>query len=425
MVTIDQQRIDKVIHLLVELSRGNFSERAQIDDEDDFVNTVLSGLNMLSEELSFYQKELEQKNTLLQDTLHNISEIVYALRIEPDTKEISYEFVSPRVKLILGYEEADIYRDPQLWFNAIHPEYRRQFSDTIDEVLAGKEMVCSYKILSKQAGTYIWLEDHFIPKLTAGQPVTQIFSSARNITGRKRAAEEREQMIVELNNKYNELMQFNYIVSHNLRAPVASILGAASVLQLPLSNDEKNDVTARIMETADTLDMIIKDLNLLLSSKSKLNEKFESFSLTEVTNSIMALFEQKIIAANAVVSVSIDTDADNMHSIRSYIYSAVYNMLSNALKYTRTDIQPDIRVRSWASESIHYIEVSDNGIGIDMEKHGHSLFGFYKRLHMEYEGKGLGLHMTKAQIESLNGNIECISQQGMGCKFIISLPRAK
>lgn len=423
MASISGERVDRAIQMLIELGRGNFSVRANVGDEDDFISVVLSGLNMLAEELTFYQEELDRKNKLLQDTLYHISEIVYALRVTREHGyQFTHEFVSPRVESILGYKDEDICNDTSVWFNAIHPDDRGEIDRAIVQLMAGNEVIAEYRIMNLHTNSYLWVEDHMTPKQSTGQ-TTQIFCSARDISERKAALEEREKIIDALNARYSEVMQFNHIVSHNLRAPVASILGACELMRLPMSEPERLELCDNIADTAMKLDTILKDLNQLLSTKFPFQEKYVLFTLSEILSDIKTLLNPRIEASKAIITTEIEQDADILYSIKSYISSAVYNLLSNALKYTKPAQLPEIRIKAWSTDTHQFIEVSDNGIGIDMNKYGRELFGFYKRFNTQFEGKGLGLHMTRTQLQALDGNITCHSVPGQGSTFTISIPK--
>src|ERR1700741_1741126 len=101
-----QQKLEKAISMLVELGKGNFHAHVDVDEDDDLFNMVLSGLNMLGEELSFFKSELDVKTALLEDTFTNVGEVVYAIRINgTDLHSIKHEFISPRVRDFIGYSE--------------------------------------------------------------------------------------------------------------------------------------------------------------------------------------------------------------------------------------------------------------------------------------------------------------------------------
>ncbi|HSY62199.1 MAG TPA: ATP-binding protein, partial [Cytophaga sp.] len=113
----------------------------------------------------------------------------------------------------------------------------------------------------------------------------------------------------------------------------------------------------------------------------------------------------------------------DVFSIKSYLHSILYNLISNAIKYKRKYILPVIYISSYMeNEKEVCIECCDNGLGIDMEKFGDKLFGFYKRFHSHVEGKGLGLHLVKKQVGLLEGRIEVQSVVNKGTTFRIILP---
>lgn len=219
-------------------------------------------------------------------------------------------------------------------------------------------------------------------------------------------------------------MQFNYIVSHNLRAPVANLLGMTQLLNASMDIEEITRICNYIAQSARALDDTIKDLNIILSARSSLNEKIEEFSLSEITDAVCQNLENQIREAGATVILQIAPDANRMRSIKSYIQSALLNLVSNAVKY-RSEAPLQINISACKIGSAYQIKISDNGLGIDLEKHGDNIFGLYKRFHKHIEGKGLGLHMTRTQIESMNGEIAVESTPGIGTEFTIMLYEAE
>ncbi|HEY0898278.1 MAG TPA: ATP-binding protein, partial [Sphingobacteriaceae bacterium] len=96
-------------------------------------------------------------------------------------------------------------------------------------------------------------------------------------------------------------------------------------------------------------------------------------------------------------------------------------LISNAIKYRDPSRRPEIRIRSFRNDGRTCIVVSDNGLGIDMEKHGSELFGLYKTFHQNRNSKGVGLYITRAQVLSLGGRIEVDSTPGKGSTFQVCL----
>ncbi len=247
-----------------------------------------------------------------------------------------------------------------------------------------------------------------------------VFGVIQDITEIKQHIDEKERLIKEINHKYNDLMQFNYIISHNLRSPVANILGMSSLFEMDLSDEERSQIYEYILESAKSIDSVIKDLNHILSFKSDLNEMKERFRLSEIVKMVCSNLNKQIKESDAAIFVDIAEDSDIIFSIRSYIQSIVYNLISNSIKYKEAARIPEIIITARKENGKMLIKVADNGIGIDMDLHKNELFGLYKRFTDQKEGRGLGLHMTKVQVDSLGGTISAESTPGRGTTFTVS-----
>lgn len=254
-----------------------------------------------------------------------------------------------------------------------------------------------------------------------GQKVLQ--ATVRDITERKKAEFEKEKLLTALSDKYNELMQFNYIVSHNLRSPIANLLGLVNVINMPsIDEEEKPKIIKYIQSAALKLDEMVKDLNIILATRSPLNAKKEKVSILNLINRISDTLENQISESNCVINTEISAEANEVFTIKSYMESILYNLISNAIKYKSPQRNPQITISAKKMSDNILLIVSDNGRGIDLKQHEENIFGLYKRFHPEIEGKGLGLHMTKAQVEVLGGKIAVESVPGKGTTFTITLP---
>lgn len=553
----NEDRLELIVNLLIEFSRGNFETLLDVGEDDDPLNTVIAGLNMLGEELAHYKKQLDEKNVFLQDILSSIDEVIYAREVNHDNHSRSpFTFISRQSYEILGIDTEQLIGQPDTWSNSIHPEdleptrqnaaklfigkpqvlsYRmynpvhgqyRWIEDrimpkmnsegivthlfgsardvteqrTINLELEDKNMLVSriisssdqlfyivlvdeynplsnrfsyiswqvkkilgssieeihdnalrwmdaihpddqeqvmlqnrnmfstklpamriYRIRHLRTGEYIWLEDYAVPVADSSGRIRELYGSARDITARKNAEQAREKLIKELSNKYNELMQFNYIVSHNLRAPVAHIKGLSALLDLDMPEDEVRRTFEYIREAADSMDELLVDLNIILSTRSMLNEKVEPISLVQVIDTVRNNLRNEIESSEVIIKVDIGPGADELTSIKSYIQSAIYNLVANAIKYRDELRRLEIKISAHRINSRTVIIISDNGLGIDLEMNASRIFGMYNRFHHGHEGKGLGLYMTKTQIESLNGTIDVKSKVGVGTTFTITL----
>ncbi|MGB7843579.1 MAG: ATP-binding protein, partial [Salinimicrobium sp.] len=106
-------------------------------------------------------------------------------------------------------------------------------------------------------------------------------------------------------------------------------------------------------------------------------------------------------------------------SVKSYLHSIFYNIISNSIKYRQALKQPVIKISSKIDDDQVVFIFEDNGLGMDLDKKADQIFGLYKRFHNHVEGKGMGLFMVKTQVESLGGKITVESEQNKGSRFII------
>jgi len=218
----------------------------------------------------------------------------------------------------------------------------------------------------------------------------------------------------------SRLEQFAFIISHNLRAPMARLVGLSSVLNLTKEEKDKENIVNLMVRSTSELDGVIKDLSLILGIQ-KLNTKvYSEINLYSLVQKIKTMLEQDINEIN--VQLTTDLHVTTIYSLPQYLESIFYNLISNSIKY-RNPVNPlSIKVKSYLQGKLVILEFSDNGLGIDLEKYRHSLFNLYKRFHFHVEGKGLGLYLVKTQVEALGGKIEVESKINEGTVFRVSIP---
>lgn len=244
-----------------------------------------------------------------------------------------------------------------------------------------------------------------------------------DITERKQAEIERIQMTNDLIKRNTNLEQFSYIVSHNLRAPVANIIGLTNVaVDKNLDLSMKNEIIESLSYSVGKLDDVINDLNNILSTKQKIDEKKEVILFSEMVNDVQISIENLMVQENVTINCDF-SEINEISSIKSYFNSIFYNLISNSIKYHQPNIPPVIHIFSKLNNNKIELHFKDNGMGIDLTKKGDQVFGLYKRFHLNIGGKGMGLFMIKTQIESLGGKINIQSEVNNGTTFIIEFDR--
>lgn len=337
-------------------------------------------------------------------------------------------YVSGGITALSGYLPDELIGNRRVSFGElISPEDSERIWLAARDGLKNKEdLVLEYRICGRD-GTVRWVKEisagvyNGKGKLLYVEGYLADITLTRRLADIKKTEDDNERLIREINKQYNELMQFNYIVSHNLRVPVANILGSSYLLEVETDESERRSLIRYISQSAESIDQLIRDLNNILAARTPLNEKIEKFSLSEIVQSILNLLEKQVREANAEFDVDIDPETDELKSIRSYIQSCILNLVSNAIKYKSPERRLKIRITARKENGATRIDISDNGIGLDLKTYGNQLFGLYKRFHRHIEGKGLGLHMTKMQIELLGGSIRVSSELQQGTTFSLYL----
>lgn len=240
----------------------------------------------------------------------------------------------------------------------------------------------------------------------------------------EKRTEELKQTIDQLTEQNQDLQQFSYIISHNIRSPIARIAGLIDLIKI--ENAESQSISPEIIMHLDKsihgLDTVIRDLNQILSIRKGINKTKEMVVFQEVFEWVTLTLENEIEAAGAQIKADFEA-YPGIYSIKAYVQSIMYNLISNAVKYRRDDITSEIEVRSFRRGDYVCLEVQDNGIGIDLQAiDPYKIFGLYQRMHTHVEGKGLGLYLVKSQVEALNGKIDLESAPMQGAKFTVYFP---
>lgn len=217
------------------------------------------------------------------------------------------------------------------------------------------------------------------------------------------------------------LRNFTHIVSHNLRNHTANIQGVLSVLKMDYPELYAHEYLSMLQKTANNLSQTIEHLNEVLDINLNKPAGRSRLNLREMLESTAD--SVRLLAQNAGVEIMSDVPAQlHFRTIPAYLQSIMLNMLTNGIKYRSHERASYVKVSAQLDTTGLKLSFQDNGLGMDLDKFGAKLFGMYKTFHHHNDSRGLGLYITKNQVEALGGRIEVESTAGRGSCFRVFLP---
>ncbi|NJB72400.1 PAS domain S-box-containing protein [Saonia flava] len=253
-----------------------------------------------------------------------------------------------------------------------------------------------------------------------------VSAAIRDITEQKvaenkilEANEGLEKLAKKLTVQNKQLEDFTHITSHNLRAPVSNLNSLLHLYKESETHEEKSFLFEKfetvILHLNSTLNTLIDSIKIRDGAK----QEKENISFEEVLSKTMEIISSQISETDTVIKRDFSKAPKILYN-RTYLESIILNLMTNSIKYKSPDRNPEIFIETENNEGQIRLKFKDNGLGIDLERHGHKLFGLNKTFHRHPDARGVGLYMTKAQIESLEGTITATSKINVGTTFTIN-----
>jgi PAS domain S-box-containing protein len=330
------------------------------------------------------------------------------------TGEISY---SQRCKEMLGYAEGDILPDNHEWVDRVHPDDRSYLIDSKQSYLDGRTetYVVEYRLRCKD-DSYIWILDRgmVVCRSDDGRPLRMI-GTYSDIT-------ERKQVEVELRKKNVEIEQFLYTVSHDLRTPLVTVKTFLGFLENDMAGGDQQKISQDLLfihGAADKMKLMLDEL-LELSRIDRVESKAVKVSFGDVICGVLEVMAGTINERRVEIHHS---ETDLMLFGDPLRLSQIWqNLIENAIKYSRDDSTPRIKLGSLQENGETIFFVTDNGIGID-PRYCTKVFGIFEKLNPKSPGAGLGLSMVQRIVEKFGGRIWVESNgSDQGSNFYFTLP---
>lgn len=272
------------------------------------------------------------------------------------------------------------------------------------------------------AGSYVLLVIIIASLITIIHNREQILKLFRQVDDKNKLLESQKNELINISNELikqnGELERFAYIASHDLRSPGINLNSLLRLYENAPNPREKEEFMQAIKSVSANLLIKLDDLIELMRKRNGPAVENEDLSFEEVFMKIMENLSADVKQTKSKVEHDF-TQAPCIRYPKSYLESIMQNLLTNAIKYRHPDRQPHIKIRTYLESEKTCMQVKDNGLGIDLKKHGHKLFGIYNTFHNREDSKGIGLFITKAQIVTMGGDIIAESTAGEGTTFTV------
>lgn len=393
----------------------NVNATPLFDEDGNLEGATASFLDIT--ELKKTQNTIEQQNKKLTSVLDAIEKSAIVSVTNPDG--IIIRANSKFIK-ISGYEENEIIGSDHKILNSKF--HKKEFWKTLwNQIKQGKTWEGIIKNKSKD-GNFFWLQTFIHPLFSPSDEIEAYLSIRFDITEEIQALENTKRVLHFTGIQNNRLQNFAYIISHNIRQHSSNFTSLIHLLEESKSEEDKKNLIEMLHASSIQLEETISHLNDIISINQTLNKPMEDCSLKKEVSKTLSILGGSIKLRNIIVETIIPDDL-NIKTIPSYLESILLNLVSNAVKYVRLKEGAWIKiVVSEKKEQIQII-VEDNGLGINLQKHGNKIFGMFKTFHRNEDARGIGLFITKSQVEVLGGEISLESEEGVGSRFCVSLPK--
>lgn len=370
----------------------------------------------LNNKLRIETTELKKAHKEIGILFENIDAVYYSI----DMIEKRVIQMSATCEKIYGYTRDEFIGNMNLWKEVIHPEDLYIITGQDDLLREGKSVTNVFRIIRKDK-TIRWVETKIIPTLYPNGLLARIDGITSDVTELKKAEEKLGQKNRELLKINAELDRFVYSASHELRAPLASVLGLINLIRLDEDDQNKLRKLDMMQTSVERLDLFIRDI-IAYSRNSRLKVDNEIIDFKQIIRECVQQLHYMPEMKKIKIVVRVE---GNKHFIsdKKRIEVIMNNFLSNAIKYHNIHKKdPFIHIYIKVDEEKAEIEISDNGIGIHAS-HLDQIFNMFFRATETKTGSGLGLFIVKEIIDKLQGTIRVSSIQGKGTSFFVTIPQ--
>jgi signal transduction histidine kinase len=219
-------------------------------------------------------------------------------------------------------------------------------------------------------------------------------------------------------NQNKRLLNFTYIVSHNIRSHSSNLTGLVKLIEIADNEEEKDNLFKMLQTSTEKLEETIQNLNEIIAVQNNINSAKAILNLRNELERTFLVVHELILESNVTINNAVDENIE-LEVISAYLDSILLNLITNAIKYKSPERALVINISAKLDGKYMVLSVQDNGLGLDLVKHKDKLFGMYKTFHSNANSRGMGLFITKNQIETMGGKIDLESEVNVGTIFKI------
>ena len=351
------------------------------------------------------RKEVEENLALLSLVASETTDIIIITNAEGKAIWANQAYM----KLTCSTFEEIIGQQPN--YLSIDPVSNLETLDKINQAINEKqEIKLVFHNYNKRKEKY-WLELNITPVFDTDGNCSKFIGIGRDVTAAKEKEIELKNILEVTSQQNSKLLNFAHIVSHNIRSHTSNLQMVLDVIENTDDLNEKLSFIDMFKEGTEKLSETIENLNEVITIQKNINIKKTTIHLKTEIEKIAFPFKNEIAITHSI------PDNLTLNVIPAYFENIIHNLLSNALKYKSPERNAQLEISHETHKGFHIINLKDNGLGINIAKNKHKLFGMYKTFHGNEDAKGIDLFIVKNQIEAMKGKIEVESQEGLGSTF--------
>lgn len=377
---------------------------------------IEANLRISEQSLLLTSEELKRSRERFQMAIEGSRSAIYEWN-----KQSGYIYLSPYYKKILGYDTDDLQDfTVEKYFELVHPDDLPRVKESFEKHLKDHRPYQSELQLKTKGGSYKWVSDSGVSKFNDKGEQALIVGSIVDIDERK-MAEQQIRLQNDLLAKANEeLDRFVYSASHDLRAPLSSLLGLISIAEKTDSDEEIALCLDMMKKRVLTMENFIKEITDY-SRNSRLGVERKRINIKKLVQGVIDTLKFTNGAERIAIKLNIPDELEFVTD-ENRLKVVINNLVANAIKYhDYSKPEPFIEITARDHGSQYVMSVHDNGIGIPKD-HQNKIFNMFYRASENSEGSGLGLYIVKETLAKLSGEIAVMSKAGIGSTFTLNLP---